>query len=209
MVTEQKSIEVRIAELMAASVVAAQAGDLDKVIAIGREAASLKRGNEEQLAKATSADRDAVKAKLEASLPRFNLRELARKAEVTGTIRRSDSGLDDGKFEVVLPDLAELVWTAVAESNAVAVPSVKRIDFTIKGGKAEVTISHTSGSAKGSGGGSGGKGWMKDGVQYKLGDIFTTHATAEQKSSIEAMDGNDSYTLKKQVALAKGYSQNS
>jgi len=206
--TIEKSIEQRVAELMAAAAHAAATGDMDKVIAIGREAASLKRGQEDAIAKLTESDRVNVKDALTLSLPRVNFRELARAAKVTGTIRRTDSGLDDGEIGVVLPGLMDLVWEKVKESGAENVPSVKRITFTIEGGKADVQVLHTgAGSSKGGGGG-GGKGWVKDGVVYKLGDVFDAHATDDQKAKIVGLDSNGSFTLKKLVAKAAGYTQN-
>ncbi|KKN42411.1 hypothetical protein LCGC14_0713520 [marine sediment metagenome] len=183
-------------------------GDMDKVLAISTEIRKVKSAVNDAETTAQTKERDEVKAALTKGLNALNLADMLKGLTIKGTIRRTDTGLDDGRMVVEAPNL-DAIWPVVDVAGAGKVSSVKRIEFTIANGKAEVTI----GTAKGSGGGSGGqsgKGWVKDGEVVALQKAFDTVATTEEKANVESFkgDGSKQYTEKTKVVKANGYTLN-
>lgn len=211
------TLDQRRADLLAQVTAAAMAGDLDRVAAIGKEAANLSKVVQADEAKATEGIRTTAKANLEAALAsrevRDAIRQALRQTELRFTVKRSTTGLDNASSVVDSGKVFDVLSAAVAEhfGNIVSAKGVK-VTMTADG-RPQVEVSITGGGGAprqgGSGnGGGGGKGWIKDGVVHELKDVFELHATAEQKASLPALDGNGQYVLKKKVAKDSGYTLN-
>lgn len=188
---------------------ASAAGDMDKVLAISTEIRKVRSTVQEAEAQSQGKERDEVKVALVKGLNSLNLIDMLKGLTIKGTIRRTDTGLDDGRMVVEAPDLGA-IWPAIDASGAKGVSSVKRIEFTIANGKAEVTIGTAKGAGGGGGGGTSGKGWSKDGNSVKLQEAFDAVATREEILTVEQAkgDGSKQYSLKVKAVKAAGYTLN-
>ena len=119
---------------------------------------------------------------------------------VTG--KRTDTGFDDWSASVGLPNVLELVHTAMA---GVKVPSTVN-GFTFQDGTVTLTGRRTGGG----GGGGAGHLWVKDNELpgVRLGVAFDHHATAAEKAEHKmANTGSKQWAIKVRVVKASGYTQ--
>jgi len=213
---EQLNLEARKAELLAKVMAAAQAGDLDLVANIGREIASLGKAVRVEVDKATESIRAEAKDNLVKALTtrefQASLRDALRQSVVSVVVRRTETGLDDGKASIAASQVYDVLMPCVQEHVA-SVSSIRRVEVSITNGVPKVEVFTTSGTstkaASRSSNGTGPKGWTKDGIAYRLGDIFEAVANPDQKAEYKAFEknGNKEYALKKAVATKAGYVQ--
>lgn len=149
----------------------------------------------------------------EAALAGMNLRDIGRDLELTGTFKRTDTGWDDLTISVRVPETTNTQFHELFPLDAFEnLTSVKGVKFTIN--KSGATVEAT-GRKPGSGGGGGGsgKGYVKDGVTFKLKEAFDSVATPDEAAADaalvgDAQQGNKQFILRKKVVVAAGYTAN-
>ena len=183
--------------------------DLKAAASIIKEIQSTERGIADYDAIAEKSARDAACIDAAKALTAFKMGDVAKGIVLTGTFRKTDTGWDDLKIGVTVPDTATDQFHALFPLDAFEkLNTVKGVSFSI--GPDGATVEPTGRKPGTGGGGGGGKGYRpKDGgPTVKLGEVFETYATPEQKAAITDMDGNASYGLKVKVAKAAGFVQN-
>lgn len=189
------------------------AGGLDalkKAIAAedARQKAAAKAAVEAEVGLRTTAA-EAVRAALEAvseTLP----------FPIVGEVKRTETGFDDYVMRPA-PSVMDAIRDQVLEALELGCQGAEDVKslrgFTFEAGPETITTASPlvkGHSATGTSGGGGGKGWAKDGIVRKLGDIWAEFATPEQIAEYEALKGNGTkqWTLRKTVATAQGYVEN-
>ena len=213
---EQLNLDARKAELLTKVRAAAEAGDLDLVATLGREVSNLGKAVRIESDKATETVRAQAKDSLTKALGSKELtaaiRDALRQSVISINVKRSATGLDDGKASITASQVYDVVMPHIQEAVG-PVDSIRRVEVSFTNGQPKVEVFTTSGTAKpkapGATSNTGAKGWSKDGIQYKLADIFTKEATEAQKLELVSFnkDGNKEYALKKAVATKAGYAQ--
>lgn len=182
--------------------------DLKSASSIIKEIQSTERGIADYDAIAEKSLRDTACIDAAKSLGSFKMGDIAKGIVLTGTLRKTDTGWDDLKIGVTIPDSAidqfHALFPLAAFEN---LKTVKGVSFSI--GPNGATVEPTGRKATSGGGGGGGKGYRKNGGEtVKLAEVFNAYATDAQKSDIVGMDGNASYLLKSKVAKDAGFAQN-
>jgi hypothetical protein len=186
---------------------ATAARDADRVKSIDKEISATTRKIAEFDSVAERDARDTACTTAASELSKFKMGDIAKSIVLTGTLRKTDTGWDDLKIGVTVPDsVTEQFHNLFPVDLFESLKTVRGVSFTI--GPDGATVESTGRKTSSGSGGGGGRGYVKDGVTVKLGDVFDAYATPAQKDEIVGMDGNKSYALKVHVALAAGFVQN-
>lgn len=187
---------------------------LEQIIAAGKAASDLHKAEVAKAVEGEKAQRQTVQDDIEDMVKDMALDWEA--LEYTFTAKRTETGLDDGSLVAKCPDsLMNDIWEVIRVAGASDLKSLKRLEVTFKAGQKGTAVLHTSGSPRvaGTGTGTPGKGWIKDGGSIeKLDDVFAQFATSTEKiayeEAVKAKDGNKAYGVKIKVAKAAGYKLN-
>lgn len=195
----------------------------------------MKLGGEYQKAEAAigKAEREIKSAQVESSKgERDTLSELvakglvARKADIAREIAKShllliatrssdESGFDDYQIKVGLNDkgdaLSNILHEVLEVAKANEITSAKRIRVDVDEVSVDPVVTTRAPKAAGGGSstnGTSGKGFDKDGVHLQLQAAFNQSATAEEMAHLGTLSGsNPTYSYKKKVVLAAGFTQ--
>lgn len=199
---EGSSLEDRKASLLASITTAAGKGDVDTLLKLQSELSKLRKEGEVVVEEAEKGAREAFIFAATANLAKMSV---PSGYTVQGILRKSEDGtLDDLTISITNEKLPDGFYAALGDFKDIP-STVRAVQFEIGAGKATVTLGAPRRSS--SGGGTSGKGWVKDGATHKLDDVFQANATAEDKAELATAqgDGNKQYAIKTRVAKRSGH----
>lgn len=216
---QTNNLEARKTELLAKIQSAATAGDLDQVAALGRELTHFSRAVKVEADKTTESERNTAVETLATALASREVRNATqtalRQSAISIIVRRTDTGLDDGRASVAASAVYDTLMPTI-EEHISKVASIKRVEVIItKDGTPRVEVFTTSRASKPRTPGTdssnyGARGWILNGQQHKLAEAFDKVATPEEMAKFDAIPddqnkGNNQYAMKVKVVKAAGY----
>lgn len=200
-------------------------GDLAKVMKLGGDFQKAEAAISKAEREIKSAEVELSKGERDTLEQAFTKGMAARKADIDKAMHQvhpmlilnrsgDDTGFDDYLIKVSIDDdgdaLSLIIHEIMESIGADSVSSAKRIRLV----SGEVSVDPVSPGrvtrtpSGDSNGGSAGKGFDKDGVHLTLQAAFDQSATAEEKAHYDTLSGsNATYTYKKKVVLAAGFTQ--